>query len=55
MPTQQVSLRLPPDVLKWLRQRRKETLHSMADSVTLLIRAEIAKEAELKKPKGKTL
>ena len=50
-PTKQTGLRLPPDVVKWLKQKGKEDMRSMAAIVTLMIRTEIAREAKPKKAK----
>jgi hypothetical protein len=42
---------LAPDVVKWLKQKGKEDMRSMAAIVTLMVRVEIANEAAAKKRK----
>jgi hypothetical protein len=53
MPMQQVGFRLPDDVLDWLRRQGEKNVRSMAAEVTVLVRAEMAREAKAKKRKGK--
>lgn len=48
-PTKQTGLRLPHDVALWLKRRGQEDMRSMAAVVTLLVRAEIAREQAKKK------
>jgi hypothetical protein len=52
-PTEQLGLRLPPDVVAWLRRRGKEEMRSMAVVATIAIREAMAKEERAKKRKGK--
>jgi hypothetical protein len=51
-PTQQVGVRLPPDVLAWLRRRGQENVRSMAAEIVVLVRAEMAREQRAKKRKA---
>ena len=48
-PTKRTGLRLPHDVALWLKRRGQEDMRSMAAVVTLLVRAEIAREQAKKK------
>ncbi len=43
-PTRQISMRLPPDVIAWLKKRAKDDKRSLAFITTELVRAEIARE-----------
>jgi hypothetical protein len=52
-PTQPVSLRLPPDVLAWLKARGEAEDRSPAYLVAKLVRAEMTREAKAKaRPKS---
>ena len=50
-PTLQTGMRLPPDVVAWLKKRAREDRRSMAFITTELVRAEIAREEKIKKAK----
>ena len=53
-PTEQLGLRLPPDVVAWLRRRGKEDQRSMAFIATQAIREAMARETAAKKRKSKS-
>jgi uncharacterized protein (DUF4415 family) len=53
-PTEQLGLRLPSDIVAWLRRRGKEDQRSMAFIAAQAIREAMAREAATKKRKGKT-
>jgi hypothetical protein len=50
-PRRQVGFRLDEDVLDWLKKRGQKNVRSMAAEVTVLVRAEMAREAAVKKRK----
>jgi hypothetical protein len=50
-PTEQLGLRLPPDIVAWLRQRGKEEQRSMAFIAAQAIREAMTREARAKKTK----
>jgi hypothetical protein len=52
-PTQQTGMRLPPDVVAWLKRRAREDRRSMAFITTELVRAEIAREARSRKAQAR--
>ncbi len=50
-PKRQISIRLPDDVLAWLRSRGSENQRSAAFILAELVRAEMAREERAKKTK----
>jgi hypothetical protein len=46
--TKSVSLRLPPDVVEWLKARAQAEERSLAFLVTKIVRAELQREAKAK-------
>ena len=50
-PTEQIALRLPLDVVQWIKARAAEEERSRASVVTRLIRKEMARETKAKPAK----